>query len=114
GERGASVRQDPTAANALLELVASEGVSGPCHDVDLHAALCRPAQPLDDRRVLIALVLDEQAVACPVDELTDAVAPGPRTPHKMTVRRRVKRLAMPIRLEAVDDFDNLVRAARRD
>ena len=66
---GADVVHDPQPADALDQLVLLERVRRPRQDVDLHAAPRGAHQPLDDDRVLVALVLQPERVLRRFDEV---------------------------------------------
>ncbi len=69
--------ENPQPADALHELVAFERVRRPRHHVDLHTASSRLNQALDDHRILVPLVLDEELVLRFVDEPAVRSRPGP-------------------------------------
>ena len=73
------------------------------HHLHFDAALLRPDQPLDDHRVLIALVLHKQSMFRRIDEFTDPIASVARAPHQLTVIVRLEELPMPIGVEATEE-----------
>src|SRR4029434_6462958 len=87
----------------------------PGHHVDLHAAARRPHQALDDDGILVALVLDEQRVLCPVYKLGDTVAAVVITPDEVRVLfSRIKLFPMPVGLEAGADLGDLAAVCASD
>src|SRR5439155_19674099 len=74
---------DAKAADALHEFLFLEGMERASHDVHFDAALRRSDQPLDDHRILEALVLDEEPMPRLVDESADVIAPGSGTPDQI-------------------------------
>src|SRR5262249_18224886 len=78
------------------------------HDVYLHAALHGADQTFIHDGVLEAFVLDEQRVLRPVDETADSIPAWSGAPDKMAPVPRREGLSIPVRLEAVDDFGDIV------
>jgi hypothetical protein len=81
--------------------------------VELHAAAGRPDQALDDHRVLVPLVLDEERVPRLVDELGDPLPPVAGAPDEAGALAGIESLPVPVGLETLDDLVHLV-AVRRD
>ncbi len=75
--------------------------------VHLHAATVGAHQPLDDDRVLVSLILHPQRVLGLVDELPDPLAGVADAPDQERLVGRRKFLALPIGIEALDDFVHL-------
>jgi hypothetical protein len=107
---GADVVHDAQPADAFDQLVRLQVVRRAHHDVHLDAALHRAHQPFDDDRVLVALVLQPQRVACGVDELGAAFAAVVRAPDQRRLRIRLELLVMPVGVEALQhllDFQRI-------
>ena len=104
----ADVVKNAYSADTLDQLFLFKGVRRPRHHVDLHAAAGRPHQTLDDDGVLVAFVLDEQCVLCPVYKLGNTVAAVVVTPDEARVLFfRVEFFPMPVGFEAGDNLGDL-------
>ena len=82
--------------------------------MDLHAAARGPDEALDDYRVLVPLVLDEERMPGAIDELADPLAAEFRAPDEVRVAAGSECLSVPVGLEALDDFSHLVSMPRDD
>src|SRR5882757_2887240 len=78
------------------------------HNMDLDAAPRRADETLDDHRILIAFVLDEEGMLGFVDQTGDAVAAIAAAPDEVGMLAGVEVLAVPVGLETGDDFIDLV------
>ena len=96
----AEVLKDAQAADAFDEFFLLEFVRRPGHDLNLYAAGVGADKVLDDRGVLVALVLQPQGVGRAVDELAEALAAVADAPDKMGLVVGVELVALPVGVEA--------------
>src|SRR5215475_12723157 len=104
----ADVVENSNAADPLDQLFHLKRVGCPGHHVDLYSTACRPHEAFDDDSVLVAFVLDEQRVLCPIYKLSDTVTAIVIAPDEAHLLSPIERFPVPVGLEAVDDLLHLV------
>src|SRR5262245_26292843 len=104
----ANVVEYMCAAHTFDQLFLLERIGCPSHDVDLYSTACRPHQALDDDSVLVAFILDEQRVLCPIYKFSDTVTTIVVAPDKTGLVSHIKLFSVPVGLETVDDLLHLV------
>src|SRR5271157_2790843 len=100
----ADIIQDAQTADALDKFFLLQLVGRTCQHVDLHAAMVSPHQPLNDHRVLVALVLHPKRVFGFVDKLTNTMTTVADAPDQMRVLAGIEGSPVPVGLKALDDF----------
>src|SRR5215471_20656732 len=104
----ADVVENTNTTHTLDQLFLLKRVGCPGHHVDLYPTPYRTHQALDDDRVLVALVLNEQRVLCPIYKLSDTVTTIVVAPDETRLVSHIKFFSVPVGLETVDDFLHLV------
>ena len=94
------VVENAYATDTFNQFLFFESVRRASHRMDFHSSVHRPHQPLDDNRILIALVLDEQGVLRAIDELGDAFATIVVAPNETRMLSHVEHFPVPVGLEA--------------
>src|SRR5215475_4413537 len=104
----ANVVENTDAAHTFDQLFLLKRMGCPSHDVDLYSTACRPHEALDDDSVLVAFVLHEQRVLCPIYKLSDTVTTIVVAPDETGLISHIKLFSVPVGLETVDDLLHLV------